>query len=638
MDSTEQSFAGDAFQPGLLCQACGALGNEGEEVCSRCQSKLLVLSGPPFEEDLAFEAEADDAPSFDEHLLERISVLEEMVKGGAESLRRVLALLRQQERSVLVNNTGLSSLYEWMVEQGHAVEGWSESWEERMSDRLAAVEDRDRFTAARDRVLALFSGRSSGEFTRWLEDADLALGAYDRQAALECFEAALRLDPENYELALLLAESYFEQGDAEVASKHFQRVLEVRPDHYDGLVYAGALRYEQGDAQRAIELLSRAARLYPDAFLPHFSLGAVCASLGELRRAIAHLERAVTLEPMPQALYLLGSCLYETGGVGRAIRHLQEAVRLDPAFDDAYRLLGLAYLQRRWRRKALEALSQAEHLAPRTARLRELALYITDRFRGELHDPENEKVPEEANLQVLETLLEAARSALLDDELLTARSIFLEASSLVPEAAAPLVAYALTCLELNQGRETEQVVRRALDLEPEETLRSTAYAALIEALRSQGRLRECERIGRHLLAEGASEFTRSLAYCELARSLAEMEDDLDQALDYAQRSVELSPEELKQVPLAALGWIHYKRNELDQAVDFLSRSAELVPAASTLQHLGMVLLASGEQERAQRVLARARRMDQETPGQRRVIVESVHGELRNLSAGRMPKD
>ncbi len=70
--------------------------------------------------------------------------------------------------------------------------------------------------------------------------------------------------------------------------------------------------------------------------------------------------------------------------------------------------------------------------------------------------------------------------------------------------------------------------------------------------------------------------------------------------------MELAPEELRQFPLAALGWVHYKRKEFDQAIDFLTRSTELGPTATTLTHLGMALLAFGEEDKARKVLAEAR--------------------------------
>ena len=83
------------------------------------------------------------------------------------------------------------------------------------------------------------------------------------------------------------------------------------------------------------------------AFLPAFSLGAVYAAQGRLKQAVLFLERAVEFEAIPQAFYLLGGCCYEMGKVTAAIRSLEQAVRLDPAFEDAYHLLGLAFLDRR---------------------------------------------------------------------------------------------------------------------------------------------------------------------------------------------------------------------------------------------------------------------------------------------------
>ncbi len=150
------------------------------------------------------------------------------------------------------------------------------------------------------------------------------------------------------------------------------------------------------------------------------------------------------------------------------------------------------------------------------------------------------------------------------------------------------------------------MVRRVALENPGEMLLSTAYATWIEALREQGRLREGNRIGEELLATGSGNFAKTIAYYEMAWNFAEMEENLDEALELARRAVDLAPEELQQFPLAALGWVHYKRKEYSQAVEFLARASQLGPSASTLTQLGMALLAAGEEEQARRTLERAR--------------------------------
>ena len=379
---------------------------------------------------------------------------------------------------------------------------------------------------------------------------------------------------------------------------YFKKVLDTKADHYEGLVYSGVIHHEHGDAEPAEELLKRAVALYPEFFLPHFSLGAVYAGSDRLARAVVFLERAVEIDPVPQALYLLGTSLYEMGKVGAAIRRLEEAVRHDPAFEEAYHLLGLAYLDRHWNRKALEAFRQAQRVNPKKMRYQELVRYLSGKAGSPLP-----QVDEKAQVS-----LTRAEGLLAGDDPEKALEYYREALGLDPDNPTLLMSYAMACLQLNRGRESEVVSRRVLELNPDGMLKATAYATLIEALRNEGRYREGNTIGRRLLAEGDSNFAKSIAYYEMAYNLAEMEEDLDQALEYARSALELSPDEIRQFPLAALGWVHYKRKEFEDAIDCLARSSEMGASPTTLTHLGMALLAAGEETEARTVLAQARRL------------------------------
>lgn len=581
----------------MYCQVCGAPNRDDQEYCVRCHQKLLVLSGALRDDEDTYEESPEESFSFDEHLLERISILEEAVKRTAETVRQLLGALHKQEKNILINQTGLSALRE-LLEQKHFIgwEEWSDLWESKMDYQLLALEKRERFLAIKERIAALHHGDKRKAFLQHLEDAEYALFAFDVERAVASLEAAYKLDRDNYELAYFLGETHFNEGDTEEALSYFARVLEVKPDHYEGLVYSGVIFYERGDHARAEDYLKRAVAIYPESFLPHFSLGAVYAGQGNLAKAVLLLERAVELDAVPQALFLLGSCYYEMGRLAPAVETLQEAVRHDPAFEEAYHLLGLAYLDRHWTRKALEAFRQAQRLNPKKLQYQDLVRYLSGAAGTPLPDVQGEA----------EDWFRKGEELMARDNLKQALTCYRRALALDPDNPTVLMSYALLCLHLNRSQEIEAVTRKVLDLNPGEMLKATAYAALIEALRSQGKFREGNRIGKRLLDEGSSNFTKSIAYYEMAYNLAEMEEDLDEALDFARRSVELSPDEIKQFPLAALGWVHYKRKEFDKAVDFLARSTDLGPSPTTLTHLGMALLASGEEDRARNVLSRAR--------------------------------
>ena len=275
-------------------------------------------------------------------------------------------------------------------------------------------------------------------------------------------------------------------------------------------------------------------------------------------------------------------------------------MRHDPGHEDAHHLLGLSYLDRRWNRKALSSFRRAQELNPKKMRYGDLVSYLTGRSESPLP-----QVADDA-----QSWLAQAEEALLADRKDRALSCYRRAMALDPDNATLMISFALACLQMDRSREAELITRQLLDREPGEMLRATACATLIEALRAEGRLREGNSIGERLLAEGSSGFAQTIAYCEIAYNLAEMEENLDQALEFARRSLDTSPDELKQFPLAALGWVHYKRREFDRAVEYLSKSSDLGgPSARTLGHLGMALLASGEDERARSVLEQARALD-----------------------------
>ncbi len=583
----------------MYCQACGSYNADDAEFCARCQQKLLVVSGSFASEELEAEQQVEEGGfSLDEHLLERISVLEEAVKRTAETVRHLVAAHSQQERSILVNQTGISALRELLQDKRLLAEDeWSDLWQAKMDGQLMAVEKRERFAELKDRISGLFKGKQRRLFGKLLADAEAALLALDVERALPALEAAFKLDRENYELAFFIGETYFNDGQAEVALGFMRRVLEVKPDHYEGLVYSGVILHERGESGRAEEFLKRAVALHPDSFLPHFSLGAVYAAHGRLSRAVALLERAVEVDPVPQALYLLASCLYEMGRLTGAIETLQRLVRHDPANEEAHHLLGLAYLDRGWNRKALAAFRQAQRLNPKRLRYRDLVRYLSGGDSSPLP-----AVSGEARVWLMR-----AEDHLSREQAEPAFSCYRKALVAEPDSPTLLLSYALACLRHDRNREAEALARRLLAQEPDEMLKATAYAALMEALRSEGQLREGNSLGERLLAEGESDYARSIAYYEMAHNLAEMEEDLDRALEYALEALDLAPQELRQFPLAAVGWVHYKRKEFRQAVEYLRRASEIGRSAATLTHLGMALLAAGDETLARETLAEARR-------------------------------
>jgi pentatricopeptide repeat protein len=597
----------------MLCQTCGAYNDDDREFCFRCQNKLLVLSGvTAFEEDETEDYDDDEDVSLDEHLLERVSALEEIIKRSAETLRGLLDAVQKHERAIFINQTGLLSVKE-ILEKKNMVSADEvvELWESKMGEQMLALDKKARFTDRRDRMVSLFRGDKRERFQQLMKDAESAFDAFDPERGMKQLEEAFRLDRDNYELSFFLGEMFFNGGNLDRAKSYLERTLEVQPDHFDAAVFYGVLLHERQDLKGAERWLRRAIQISQESFLPYFSLGAIYARKGKLLRAQKFLEKAVQLEPIPQAHYLLGTIFYEKGQLERSIRSFQEAIKLDPDFEEAIYHLGLCYLDRNWNRKAIQCFQEALELNPNKMEYQQ-AVKIYEGISG--HVPV--EGPAAAELSEAEALA-------TNGNYVEALDHYRRAAQEDPENVNILMPYALLCSHLDLNGEAIGVARRILKHKPTEVVAAAAYTTLVEALRAEGNFKEANRALEEMLREYSSNYTKSIAYYEKAYNLAEMEESLDEALESAQLALRYSPKELRQFPLAALGWVYFKRQDFTNAVDFLTKSADLGATSTNLMHLGMALLESGQKERARVVFRKAKSFKAKGAGLEEKILEQV---------------
>jgi len=597
----------------MLCQTCSAFNDDDREFCFRCQNKLLVLSGvTAFEEDEIEDYEEQEDLSLDEHLLERVSGLEEIVKRTAETLRSAVEAVQKHERAIFVNQTGLLSVKE-LLEKKNIVSADElvELWESKMGEQMLALEKKQRFMERKDRIVSLFRGEKRDRFRQLLADAESAIDAFDPERGIKALEEAFKLDRDNYELSFFLGEVFFNDGNLDRAKHYLERTLEVQPDHFDAAVFYGVLLHERQDLKGAERWLRRAIQISQDSFLPYFSLGAIYARKGKLLRAQKFLEKAVQIEPIPQAYFLLGTIFYDKGQLERAIKSFHSAIKLDPEYEEAIYHLGLCYLDRNWNRKAIDCFNEALELNPNKIEYQQ-AVKIYEGISG--HVPLEGPAADEVG---------HAESMVTQGNYMDALDHYRRAAQVDPDNVNILMPYALLCSHMDMNVEAIAAARRVLKQRPTEVVAAAAYTTLVESLRAEGNFKEANRALEEMLHEYTSNYAKSIAYYEKAYNLAEMNENLDEALESAQLALRYSPKELKQFPLAALGWVYFKRRDYSNAVDFLSKSADLGPTATNLMHLGMALLESGQKDRARAVFRKAKSFKAKGAGLEEKILEQI---------------
>jgi tetratricopeptide (TPR) repeat protein len=465
-----------------------------------------------------------------------------------------------------------------------------------MDERMQAVEKKDRFLERRDRIIGRFSGGDRDGFLKKLREAEFAILALDADRGIRVLEELYRADRENVELGFYLAETFFSAGELERASGYFEKILAVDPNHFEALVYNGIAGSEAGDTGAAEVSLRRAIERKPDAFLPHFALGTLYAHLSRWEEAELALGRALEAAPVPSAHILLGNVLREKGELTRAMHEFEEALRLAPESEEAVFQLGLCYLDRNWLKRALECFQHALEKNPRRLEYQEAVRLLESRHGYELPRVDG---PGAAAFRDAED--SAARGYLE-----RAQELYRQAMRAEPRNPTIRVSFALLSASMGRWKEAIAACREVLAADPEDVVAAAACSTLSESLRAEGRPREAAEFLREFLDRHPSKTAQAVGYYELATSLAESGEDLDLALDYAGRALAAAPEELKPYPLAALGWVHYKRLESDRALECLKRSSERAAAPTTFHHLGMAYLAAGRAEDAKAAFTKAK--------------------------------
>ncbi len=551
----------------MLCQLCGVANPDGPEHCRNCGQKLLVVSGVsqiPVEADdeILFEAQEQ----LDEHLLERITSLEEAVRKIGGAVSSVGDRMGQMEHSLTVAHAGVENIANLLDEEGVVTRTEiADGWERTASRELTARDLVRRLRLRKSRILsqARHDGQPTEEFSRMLRALETALLERDLDAVHRLLTDLAASAPGNDELWSFIGEAAFSIGEPETAETAFRRVLDLRGPHFETLVYLGNSAADLGHWEQALAALERARAMAPESFLPDFALGGIELRRGNHRRAIRHLEASIAREELPQSLYLLGSSRLHLGESGRAIAALKRAVELDPAFEEAIDHLGVAYLRRGWTRLALETFQRLERLDPQRLRYRETVRLLAaqppkDLSRGTIR------------------LIERADRALAGGQNEDALDLYEAAGREAPGEPALHATAALLASTMGRTRRAVALARRVLNDNPAGSpFAAAATTALLESLRAAGRHRATRRVADAIYREGADDFSRGIAAYELALVESELDGDLRRARALAREALESTPRELRSYPLAALAAIALRRGRLNEAHSYLERATEV---------------------------------------------------------------
>jgi tetratricopeptide (TPR) repeat protein len=338
------------------CQKCLAANPLGQEFCTRCGTRLMIVVEPTSSR---FEVGAA-SHSTDEHLLERISAAENRVARLAERLERSLDLLLRYAQNAYFDRSLVKALVNLLAEDGMIeTERLERLWSERCQKDAVEQEENVQRDELRLRILARATMPDKQVFEELVNEGFLLIEDKQVTQGITKLQRAAELADENAALNLFIGEHFFRRGKSKLARAYLTKAHAALPDDVRVSLLLGLTCADDGEVELAKDLLSNANAHGGSSFAGHYGLGWLFVAEQNWRRALGEFKRALTLRPSPEAHYVLGCLYYQLNRDTLAVRHLRKATIMDEGYAEAFYLLAQAYERTGRKDLARQALEKA---------------------------------------------------------------------------------------------------------------------------------------------------------------------------------------------------------------------------------------------------------------------------------------
>lgn len=419
------------------------------------------------------------------------------------------------------------------------------------------------------------------------------------------------------------------------------KVLTRDAAYPEALLLSARLKLAKNDVAKSVAESEKIIKIYPQSPQAHFQLALSQLAAGQSDKAMASLNQVLMLAPgFADAIVLQAGLNLKKGNSSATIAALKQLLSRRPEMQQAWFLLsdaqrtqgnpddafvtltemnrrfprnpqiavntGLVLVQQRKFKEARASFEQALEYDPAFAVAEEQMVYL-DLNEGRVDagltraKALSAKYPKVGTYYVL-----LGRIYIAQRDYNSAESILQKAIEISPDAPEAYYLLAGVYEATNQRDKAIANLQQIVAKKPDDTRALMLIGLLVEQKKDYAMARG---VYEKLLAVDPKFMS---AQNNLAYLYSEKFNELDKALDAAQKARELAPNE----PHVAdtLGWVLFKKKQYSRAVALLQESAGKLPDSAEVQyHLGMASYMMADEAGAKAALGRALEIDPKFP-------------------------
>ena len=322
------------------CQKCRAANEPGDADCWRCGTRLMLVVFPP-----SMRHDEAIVPSYyEDHLLERVSLLELRLAQVMEQLAMAYDFIRREAKSFEKDHVLLQSFFEALQKINPDLsETLSQTTLELMSEKREQSTIESKQEQILREILTNHSGANMELFAHLIGEGIKLLQKNEEKQAFLTFERAALLSPRNVPLLVFIAEKLYYADKFEAARKNLEPAFEIAPQNTKMLLLLGVICADAGETETARKLLSVLINDPAKAFCVNYVWAMLAAFEKNWAESLAAFKQALSSFQSPETHYLIGCVYFELENQNAALKHLQKAVSFDSKFADALFMQSVVY-------------------------------------------------------------------------------------------------------------------------------------------------------------------------------------------------------------------------------------------------------------------------------------------------------
>lgn len=183
----------------------------------------------------------------------------------------------------------------------------------------------------------------TSDFDALVKKARKAFARKHLLEAIDLFEEALEINPDDIDVHESLATACYLAQDHAGAIEHFTRVTQLKPRDSTAWVNLGAIYNLRQEYQKAVTALRNGIQRDGKNAEAYYNLGIAQKSLAQTSMAVSAYREAVRLDPDNVDAHInLANIYMDQVNHRKAKQHYEQALRVNPGFDRAKRGLALA--------------------------------------------------------------------------------------------------------------------------------------------------------------------------------------------------------------------------------------------------------------------------------------------------------